>query len=99
MYSWPGNVRELENVLGNACMMVEGNLIDIDDLPERLRSLETLEEANALSLEAVQRRHITKVLDGVGGDKLRAAQILGVSRSFLYKFERRRFEIIEDERA
>jgi DNA-binding NtrC family response regulator len=99
IYPWPGNVRELENVLGNACMMVGGNLIDIDDLPERLRSVESVEDENSLSLAAVERRHITKVLEGVGGDKLRAAQILGVSRSFLYKFDRRRFEVLEDERA
>src|SRR5258708_26030051 len=36
-YPWPGNIRELENVIGNACMMADGNLIDLDDLPERLR--------------------------------------------------------------
>jgi DNA-binding NtrC family response regulator len=88
MYSWPGNVRELENVLGNACMMVDGNLIDIDDLPEKLRNGESLEDEESLSLAAVERRHITRVLDEVGGHKLRAAQILGVSRSFLYKFDR-----------
>jgi DNA-binding NtrC family response regulator len=99
LYSWPGNVRELENVLGNACMMADGSLIDIYDLPERLRSPESLEDENSLSLAAVERRHIAKVLETVGGDKLRAAQLLGVSRSFLYKFDRRRFEILEDERA
>lgn len=99
MYSWPGNVRELENVLGNACMMADGSLIDIDDLPQRLRSAENSEDENSLSLAAVERHHITKVLEGVGGDKLRAAQLLGVSRSFLYKFDRKRFEILEDERA
>src|SRR5947209_12372154 len=36
-YPWPGNIRELENVIGNACMMAEGSLVDIDDLPETLR--------------------------------------------------------------
>lgn len=37
-HSWPGNVRELENVLGNACMMAEGDTVDVRDLPECLRA-------------------------------------------------------------
>src|ERR1700730_13156247 len=37
-YSWPGNVRELENALGNACMMVMGEMIDVADLPENFRA-------------------------------------------------------------
>ena len=36
-YSWPGNIRELENVIGNACMMVDGPVIDVSDLPEEVR--------------------------------------------------------------
>jgi len=36
-YFWPGNVRELENVIGNACMMVDGTVIDVGDLPEPIR--------------------------------------------------------------
>src|SRR5208282_1721481 len=42
-YPWPGNIRELENVIGNACMMVDGTLIDIGDLPERFRGPLTAE--------------------------------------------------------
>lgn len=99
IYPWPGNIRELENVIGNACMMAEGNLIDIGDLPHRLRNTEHSDEENSFSLASVERRHIAKVLEGVGGDKLRAAQILGVSRSFLYNFERQRLNIIKDEMA
>src|SRR5208337_5419070 len=59
-YPWPGNIRELENVIGNACMMVDGTLIDIDDLPERFRgplTAEALMDDKFLSLEDVQRRH------------------------------------------
>ena len=37
-YAWPGNVRELKSALGNACMMAEGDLIDVRDLPENLRA-------------------------------------------------------------
>lgn len=87
-YPWPGNVRELENVIGNACMMVEGNLIDIGDLPEKLRK-PLNEEVNGdgtfLSLDEVQRRHILRVLEGVAGNKARAAEILGIGRATIYQ--------------
>lgn len=86
-YPWPGNVRELENVIGNACMMVEGNVIDIDDLPEILRSPnnQTSTDETFLSLEEVQKRHILRVLEAVGGHKARAAEILGIGRATIYQ--------------
>ena len=87
-YPWPGNVRELENVIGNACMMVEGNLIDINDLPERLRG-PLDEDAGGedafVSLEEMQRRHVLRVLEGVGGNKARAAEVLGIGRATIYQ--------------
>jgi DNA-binding NtrC family response regulator len=87
-YPWPGNIRELENVIGNACLMTEGNLIDIDDLPERLRTAltpETFINDEFLSLDEVQRRHVLQVLEGVGGNKARAAEILGIGRATIYQ--------------
>ncbi len=87
-YPWPGNVRELENVIGNACMMVDGNLIDIGDLPERLRvplNEEVSGDETFLSLEELQRRHILRVLEGVGGNKARAAEVLGIGRATIYQ--------------
>lgn len=87
-YPWPGNVRELENVIGNACMMVDGNLIDIEDLPERFRgplSGELGGDDAFLSLEELQRRHVLRVLEGVGGNKARAAEVLGIGRATIYQ--------------
>lgn len=87
-YPWPGNVRELENVIGNACMMADGNLIDIGDLPERLRgplSEDLAGDETFLSLEELQRRHILRVLEGVGGNKARAAEVLGIGRATIYQ--------------
>jgi DNA-binding NtrC family response regulator len=87
-YPWPGNIRELENVIGNACMMMDGTLIDIADLPERFRgplTAEALMDDKFLSLEEVQRRHVIQVLEGVGGNKVRAAEILGISRATIYQ--------------
>ena len=86
-YPWPGNIRELENVVGNACMMVDGKFIDINDLPERLRTPftgESVIDEGLLPLEEVQQRHVMRVLDRVGGNKARAAEILGLSRSAIY---------------
>jgi DNA-binding NtrC family response regulator len=87
-YPWPGNIRELENVIGNACMMTDSSLIDIDDLPESLRSPikpDMSTDEILLPLEEVQRRHIARVLEAVGGHRARAAEILGIGRATIYQ--------------
>ena len=88
-YHWPGNVRELENALGNACMMTEGNIIDVGDLPPRLRDFSQQETASAedglVPLDEMERRHTLRVLETVKGNKTRAAEILGISRATLYR--------------
>jgi transcriptional regulator with PAS, ATPase and Fis domain len=82
---WPGNVRELENVLGHACMMTEGDLIDIDQLPESVRQAAVDPvKVGLCTLEELERNYVRRVLDEVGGNKQRAAEVLGVSRSTLY---------------
>jgi len=87
-YPWPGNIRELENVIGNACMMTDGRFIDINDLPERIRDQsgdQPYKDEALLSLEELQRRHVVRVLERVGGNKARAAEILGVGRATIYQ--------------
>jgi DNA-binding NtrC family response regulator len=96
IYSWPGNIRELENVIGNACMMVEGTVIDIADLPETVRGQAgdfAAQDEVLISLDESQKRHIMRVLEHVGGNKMQAAKILGISRATIYQFlERARTE-------
>jgi len=85
---WPGNVRELENVIGNACMMTERTVLDLHDLPESIRSGSNVELAGTvelLSFDELQKRHLLNVLERVGGNKARAAEILGVSRTTIYE--------------
>jgi DNA-binding NtrC family response regulator len=87
-HSWPGNVRELENVLGSTCMMMEGEMIDVGDLPAYLRERPTTEALvgeTVPTLEEVERSHTLRVLTSVGGNKVRAAELLGVSRAKLYR--------------
>jgi DNA-binding NtrC family response regulator len=88
IYSWPGNIRELENVIGNACMMVDGTIIDLDDLPEPVRGRAgdvAGKDDILISLEELQKRHVMRVLEHVGGNKSQAAEILGISRATIYQ--------------
>jgi len=92
-YPWPGNVRELENVFGHVCMMTESDVIDIRDLPERIcNSLlaGNKQSESLLSMDQVERLHARRVLDHVGGNKARAAQVLGISRTHLYQLLKER---------
>lgn len=88
-HAWPGNVRELENVIGNACMMTENETIDIPDLPEYIRNSQAgdnhEENGAPLTLDEVERDHSLRILESVGGNKVRAAQLLRVSRTKLYR--------------
>jgi DNA-binding NtrC family response regulator len=87
-YPWPGNIRELESVIGNACMMSDGKFLDINDLPERIRDQsndQTPFDEALFSLEELQRRHVMRVLERVGGNKAKAAEILGVGRATIYQ--------------
>jgi DNA-binding NtrC family response regulator len=91
-HRWPGNIRELRNVVERAVM-----LTDSDEITVRLLDLPTgsvaLEEARSddepLSLAEAEKRHIIRVLDQVGGSRVRAAAILGISRSTLWERAKR----------
>jgi len=85
-HPWPGNVRELENVIGNACMMTADETIDVPDLPDYLTAQADeprYEDSIDLPLNEVERRHAARVLASVGGNKVRAAKILGIDRGTL----------------
>jgi DNA-binding NtrC family response regulator len=92
-HSWPGNVRELENVLSSACITTAGDFIDLADLPEHLqhRSARSLDEDDwkPLLLEEVRKVHIRRVLDLCQGNRLKAAQYLGIGRTSLYRYLKR----------
>ncbi len=90
-YAWPGNVRELENMLKNAALRTEGSVIRTEQLPELAQALSTHQEALSQStseparLQDVIEQHVLQVLKDCAGNKLRAAELLGISRSTLYR--------------
>ena len=85
-YPWPGNVRELENVLWSASLMSEADYIDAGDLPPHLRKrAQGAFGGIGLSLEEMESRYVRETIERVGGNKARAAEILKISRTTLYK--------------
>jgi DNA-binding NtrC family response regulator len=89
-YNWPGNVRELENALERAIILTPGEEIDRASLPERVtqRVSEPLVADRAPAnptMEAVERAYIMWVLQSEGGNKSRAAEVLGIDPSTLYR--------------
>jgi DNA-binding NtrC family response regulator len=94
-YSWPGNVRELENALSYAAMMTERNVIDIRDFPDAIQSkLSSATNVDELliPLEEMELKHTLQVLDRMGGNRKRTAEILGISRATLYRILGKRNE-------
>ena len=90
VYEWPGNVRELENALEHAVVLSRGNLIEAAALPERItkRRKEPLVAERSYrnpTLEVIERAYIMWVLQAEGGNKTRAAEVLGIDPSTLYR--------------
>jgi two-component system response regulator HydG len=89
-YAWPGNVRELENALERAIILTPGEEVDVSALPERVteRRAEPLVSTRVQSnptLDAVERAYIMWVLQSENGNKSRAAEVLGIDPSTLYR--------------
>ncbi len=89
-YDWPGNVRELENALERAAVVAGGKTIEPGHLPERVREAPTprlISEAPPPnpSMEVIERAYIQWVLQAEGGNKTRAAEVLGIDPSTLYR--------------
>ena len=87
-YDWPGNVRELENMVERTVALCEGDTIETTDLPEKLMRVRIAIreiDQDEVTLDALEEEHIKKVLLKVNGDKVKAAQILGINLSTLYR--------------
>jgi len=90
---WPGNVRELENVVERALALSKSGIILPADLPEDLRSSDPRSQTFSTrslvddrpTLAELEQRYINLVLQQEGGNKKRAAEILGIDRRTLYR--------------
>jgi DNA-binding NtrC family response regulator len=112
LHSWPGNVRELENVLGHACMMTLGDMIDVQDLPVYMHTASghrpgeagaagtELSRESDGTLEEQERILIVRALETAGGNQSEAARILRIGRDALrYKLKKHNLESTRSERG
>jgi transcriptional regulator with PAS, ATPase and Fis domain len=88
-YNWPGNVRELENVLERCLNFIESGLIKVNDLPFHIRNYQVGRDMNDLELrdqiDEAERLTIINALKKCGGSKVKAANLLGISRAGIYQ--------------
>jgi two-component system response regulator HydG len=98
-YDWPGNVRELENAIERACAISSGPVLSLSDLPTQLQQ-KRLEERHAIRqdeegserheaqvtpLAELERLAILGAIRTLNGDKLKAARLLGIGKTTLYR--------------
>ncbi len=82
-YPWPGNVRELENLVHRLVVMADSAVIRPSDLPALIRSSALRDRPPTRSLAEVESDYVRAVLASAGGNKSRAAAILGIDRKTL----------------
>ena len=93
-YGWPGNVRELENVVERLVIISQSEVVDQDDLeryaPGITAAATPLDEAKErlLTLRQLEAEYIAWVVGRCGGNKTRAAEILGIDVSTIHRRER-----------
>lgn len=88
-YSWPGNIRELKNCMESAVVMAKGKTIEYDDLPSHIRGESEKEKSISLDLpitmEDAEKAIILETISFAGGNKTKAAEILGIGRKTLHR--------------
>jgi two-component system response regulator AtoC len=91
-YHWPGNIRELKHLMQRLAAL-SGGIIRLEDLPSELVSTprvasvmnEVIPEGELPTLDQLESSYLVRVLGAVGGNKSRAAQVMGVDRKTLYR--------------
>ena len=85
-WRWPGNVRELRNTVEKMVVLSAGGRLDVDDVPEELRSSRNSQPLGATgTLGETEKAKILATLREAGGNRTRAAQMLGISRRTIYR--------------
>jgi two-component system response regulator HydG len=94
-YDWPGNVRELENCLERSCAFTSGPGIHVGDLPREIANLPVAESTNGnghgngklhiVPIAELEKQTILSAISELNGDKLKAARLLGIGKTTLYR--------------
>ncbi len=89
-YSYPGNVRELENIIERAVILEKSSLIQPENLPVTMQmfQIETIDPGRLKTIDELNREYALKILDHLEGNKTRAAKMLGISRTSLWRILR-----------
>jgi DNA-binding NtrC family response regulator len=104
-YGWPGNVRELKHLMQRLAALSSG-IIRIEDLPPEFVSTprvasvmnEVIPEGEMPTLDQLESSYLLRVLSAVGGNKSRAAQVMGVDRKTLYRMIDRQVNTMPEKR-
>jgi DNA-binding NtrC family response regulator len=87
-YDWPGNVRELENCIQRAVSLGSGAFIQMQDLPSAMLyhlARQSSSRQDLTSLQALEQQAIRQALQATGGDRVRAAKLLGIGKTTIYR--------------
>ena len=87
-YDWPGNVRELENCIQRAVSLGSGTFIQMQDLPSAMLyhlARESSSRQDKGTLQALEQQAIQQALQATGGDRVRAAKLLGIGKTTIYR--------------
>jgi DNA-binding NtrC family response regulator len=88
-YSWPGNVRELRSLVERCVYLTEGNAVALDDLPDEIREQARPKDRFCFTedkaLSEVELDYINYILDRCEGNRVRAAEILGINRKTIQR--------------
>lgn len=87
-YDWPGNIRELRNCIESAVVLARGSVIEYDDLPPSVTKAENVQNLSldvGITLAEAEKQLIISTLAQCGGNKTKAAEVLGIGRKTLHR--------------
>lgn len=102
-YCWPGNVRQLQNMIERLALLTPKPVIDVEDLPDNIKSLKNSNEISCLPLVEAKRKHLEnfekeylkRLLKETNNNRTRAAEIAGVSVRTIFRMLNR-YNISDD---